>query len=115
MINVNQHYFVLMHPQKVDPFLGIIYISTSSREKWVECKIVEDRYKVSDGYKVDLKSLEDGYARESFYQSDFTSLIKAGRIIPKTSDTQHVEEAHWIEPLCGDAYIHHSAYAVIDG
>ncbi len=46
----------------------------------VECEIIEDRYRVSDGYQVQFQpiNLGDGqpyyFAKESFYQSDFNSM-----------------------------------------
>lgn len=109
-------YFVKMHPLDYVPIpgVGVIAIgkSSSSREKWVECKIIEDRYKVDENYKVTLEAIEPGYGRETFYQSDFVSLMESGFVIKKTSDNQHVEKVTWAEPLCGLSYIVHSAYVV---
>ena len=112
VINKDKHYFCLMHP--LETFLGIItWTSSSTREKWVECEIVEDRYKVERGYKVTLKSIEPGYGRMDFYQMDFVLMLEDGRIIEKSSDDMHVEEITWYEPLCGAAYLVHSAYVVV--
>lgn len=111
-------YFILLHPIDYLPIpgIGIVAIGTSSntRQKWVECKIVEDRYKVDDNYKVTFESLEPGYGRETFYQSSFISMLKDGFIIKRTSNNQHVEEITWAEPLCGSAYLVHSAYVVTE-
>lgn len=113
VIDKEKHYFVLMHP--IENVFGLIfYTSSNTREKFVECEIVEDRYKVSDGYKVTLKSIEPGYGWEHFYQEDFLSLLEKGIIVEKTSAGQHVEEIFWREHLCGDAYLEHSAYVVSD-
>ena len=110
-IDKNKHYFCLMHP--IETFMGIIsWTSSDSREKWVECEIVEDRYKVDDNYKVTLKSIEPGYGSEDFYQMDFVSAL-GDFIIEKTDPDMHVEEIVWHEPLCDSAYIVHSAYVVV--
>lgn len=115
-IDKDGRYFVLMHPLDYlsIPGVGVICVgkSSSTRKKWVECKIVEDRYNVDDNYKITLESIEPGYGRETFYQSTFDSFIKDGLIIKKTNDHQHVEEVVWAEPLCGSAYLVHSAYVV---
>ena len=110
MIDKNKHYFILMHP--MENFFGICFTSSITREKWVECEIVENRYKLADGYKVELKSIEDGYGIETFYQEDFESMVESGYIIPKTNDKQHVKEIEWIEYLCDNVYLKHSAYVV---
>lgn len=111
-------YFLLLHPIDYIPIpgIGIVGIGTSSdsREKWVECRIVEDRYKVDENYKVTFESIEPGYGRQTYYQSDFNSLFKDGFIFKKTNNNQHVEEVTWIEPLCGSAYLVHSAYVVTE-
>lgn len=117
-IDKKGRYFVKMHP--IDyifvPGFGTMAIGKSSlsREKWVECKIVEDRYKVDENYKITLESIEQGYGRETFYQSTFVSMLKDGDIIKKTGENQHVKEIQWIEPLCGLVYIVHNAYVVTD-
>lgn len=109
-IDKNKHYFVLMHP--LECFCGIAFTTSTSREKWVECEITEERYKIDDGYKVELKSIEPGYGKEKFYQDDFKSMINKGFIIEKTSKNQKVKEIFWEEPLCGAAVLRHSAYIV---
>lgn len=112
MIDKNKHYFILMHP--LECFGIFCFTSSTTREKWVECEIVEERYKVSDGYKVELRAIESGYGKETYYQSDFESLVKKGYILEKTSDNQYVKEITWIEPLSGVTYLKHSAYVVTD-
>ena len=98
--------------EMVIPFMGISVVSDSNMT-WMECKIDERHYKVEDGYKITLVPLQEGFAKEDFYQSDFMSLIRSGCIIPKESDDQHVEQVHFIEPLCGSAYIVHEGDAVV--
>lgn len=113
MIDKTKHYFILMHP--LENFYGLIYFTSScTREKWVECEIVEDIYKVADGYKVTLQSVEQGYGRRSFYQEDFEKLLRDGYILEKTSDNQYVKEITWIEPLSSITYLKHSAYIVTE-
>jgi len=74
-----------MHP--LENCLGLIFFkSSTSREKWVECEVVEERYKVDDGYKIELRAIEDGYGKETYYQCDFLGLLDAGYIIKKESE-----------------------------
>lgn len=50
----------------------------------VPCKIIEDRYKVAEGYKVSLKPIDEYselFGRRDFYQTDFNSLVNDGHII----------------------------------
>lgn len=79
-IDKDGRYFVLMHPLDYlsIPGVGVICVgkSSSTRKKWVECKIVEDRYNVDDNYKITLESIEPGYGRETFYQSTLMSVAK---------------------------------------
>ena len=62
-IDRNAHYFLLMHPLEgvaIPGYGAIVYTSSTTREKWVECEIVEERYKLEEGYKVELRSVEEG-------------------------------------------------------
>jgi len=110
-IELGKRYFLEMRPIRSLPFIGWGYTTSSDREKWVECEVVENRIK--DSFKVALQSVEKGYGREEFYPSDFDSLVERGIIIEKTSDSQHVEEITWKEPLTSTVYIEHSAYVVV--
>lgn len=92
--------------------IGWTYTTSSDSEKWVECEIVEDRYKVEDGYKVTLQSIENGYGREHFYQTDFESLIKSGLILEKERKSQHVELVKWYEPITPYVSVCHEGYVV---
>lgn len=105
-------YFLLMRP--IHDVCGIFgYTTTTDREKWVECRIVEENYKLSDGYKVEFRAVEDGYGKETFYQSDFKSMLDSGRrIVKKERDTQHCVEIRWIENLCGGVFLEHTAYTI---
>jgi hypothetical protein len=114
VIDINKRYYILMHPfEIVSPLLGIALKSSNSRAKWVECYIDESRYKLADGYKITLRAIDERYGSESFYQSDFKSMLKNGDVLEKTNPSQHVEEVFWREPLCGAVYLQHSAYIVV--
>jgi len=54
----------------------ISYTSSSDEAKVMEAKIVEDRYKVGNGYKITLKPIDKKYATSDFYQMDFISLCR---------------------------------------
>ena len=114
-IDKNAHYFILMKPYTNYPALsgGNLHIKlSSSREKWVECVIVEDRYKISDNYKIEVQSLEEGYGRKTFYIGDFLGLLETGYIVKKEFEDMRCVEEKWIEPIYGKAYVEHSAYTV---
>lgn len=113
MIDKNKHCFVRMQPINIVPFIGWTYTTSSDTEKWVECEVVEDRYKLEDGYKVTLQSIENGYGREHFYQSDFESLINQGFILVKEGKSQHVELVKWYEPITPYVSVYHEAYVVV--
>jgi len=111
-IDKNKHYFILMHPLEylLVPGFGFVwYKSNTTREKWVECKIVDDEY--VDRGKIKLRSVEEGYGSEKYYISDFISHIKSGHIVPKTEGLEPVE-VEWIEPIYKNYYLHHSAYTL---
>ena len=62
-------------------FLGLIsYTSSNDDPVEVPCKIVEDRYKVADGYKVTIKPLYESFGTENYYQTDFNTLVERGSI-----------------------------------
>lgn len=103
-IDKNAHYFVSMHPLE-DAFGLIYYTSSDSPEVFVECEIVEDEYKVDDGYKVKLRSLSPYFGSETFYQNDFISLLKSGHIFKKESESDHVEYYSEREYLTDNVYV----------
>lgn len=90
-----------------------VEIASSSNTTWTECKIDERKYKVLDGYKITLISLDSEYSYEHYYESDFESLVQEGHIIIKNSESDHIEHIKFIEPLYGDVYIVHEADIVI--
>lgn len=71
-------FFVPMRP--VRSVLGIGYTSSSDPEFPVLCEIVTDRYKPEEEYKIEIKSVYEGFGKDSFYVSDFESMIRAGRV-----------------------------------
>lgn len=116
-ISKDNHYFLQMSKLNNVYFMGekfISYKSSSDQKRWVECEIVEDTYKVSDRYKVELKALDEQYGSETFYQSDFCSLMKDGYIIEKTSENQHVEKIRWYEPLAYNTPLVCEAYVLVE-
>ena len=112
-IDRKAHYFVLMHPLEgiITPYGTIAYISSNTREKWVECEIVEERYKLADDYKIELRSIEPGYGKNIYYIEDFLSFINSSHIVKKIEGMACVEE-HWKEPLTDTVNLEHSAYVL---
>ena len=114
-IDRDAHYFVLMHPLEgvaIPGYGAIVYTSSNTREKWVECEIVEERYKLSDGYKIELRSIEDGYGKESFYIEDFLSALQSCNHIVKKEPDMECVEIEWEEPLTPTVNVRHSAYVL---
>lgn len=107
----NIRFWILMHP--VNNILGICFTCSSDPEYWVECKVVEDRYKVSDGYKITLQPLDERFAREHYYQEDFKSLVESGYIVPKKSNKDHVERICNYEDIGCGLYIQTEGWVVV--
>lgn len=76
-------------------YCGMIALTSSNDTAIpVLCEVDEKRYKVDDGYKIGWKPIApygpqdqglalhkiNGFASETFYQSDFNSLVNDGRI-----------------------------------
>lgn len=114
MINKNSHYFTLMRPLHFVPIIGWAFTESTDKEQWVECEIVEDRYKIEDGYKVTLKAVKEGFGQETLYQSTFESCLRTGRIIEKTKESQHEEKLVWYEPLTDSVNIRCEASVLVD-
>ena len=74
----NLRFLVPMLP--VRTVLFISYTTSSDKHQDVLCEVVEDRYKVDEGYKISLSSMYEGFGRKDFYQSDLGSLIKMGTV-----------------------------------
>ena len=77
----NFTFFVPLRPLR---HYGFISMTTSrDKEEMVECRIVEDNYKLSDGYKIEFVALDENFGGRTFYQSDFVAFVEAGAIIIK--------------------------------
>ena len=65
--------------QPVHTILGLISY-TSDTDEYIKLPaiIVEDRYKISDGYKITLKCLIPEFGQTHFYQTDLMSIIDNG-------------------------------------
>ena len=72
-------FLVPMRP--VNVYFGILALTSSSDpEIIVPAKICEKRYKLSDKYKITLKSIYERFGTEHFYISDLEQMIKDGTI-----------------------------------
>lgn len=61
--------------------LPIGIVSSDTPEERVECVVDERRYKVADGYKIELRAVADQdpdryFGSKSYYQMDFTHLME---------------------------------------
>lgn len=72
----------------------------SGRRKMTKCKITERRYRIVDGYKIELVAESPDHEGEilchrSFYLSDFLSLMaqKIGKFIPVVSEENKGDKA----------------------
>jgi len=75
----NLRFLVPMRP--VHNVFGIFgYTSSSDAEVLQICRITEDRYKLEENYKIQLKSEDKRFGKEAFYISDLNSLVKQGSI-----------------------------------
>lgn len=88
-------------------------MTSSNNKTWVECKIDEKRYKVADGYKLTLVSLDPNYTYDHYYQEDFESLVKSGHIIVKDNKDTYIKHVKWTETLCGNVCVVHEADIVM--
>ena len=107
----NVRFFAQM--EKIEAILPWGMAMTSANNTtWVECKIDESRYKVEEGYKLTLVSLNKYYTYNHYYQSDFESLVKEGCILIKVNDADRVKHIKWAESLCGNVCVIHEADVV---
>lgn len=116
IIDKNDHYYLLMLPLKysVSSYDGKDFMEREKkevREKWVECAIVEDRYRVYDGCLIEFASLEEGYGNEVVSYDSFINSIKEGLIVKKEEGMECVLES-FNEPLYKDLYLKHSGYVL---
>lgn len=71
----NVEFTIPVRPMRV--CLIIAYTTTSDEPEPVRCRIVEDRYKVEENYKIELIPHDyPNHPKESFYVSDFASLMR---------------------------------------
>ena len=78
------------------PFVGLTLSMRSygsdTEMEWVECYINEDEYLINmnDGkdppYKIKLTACDQSYGSETYYWTDFLSLLREGNIKVKESD-----------------------------
>lgn len=108
----NARFWVRMHKTHYFPLLGIAY-ETNDEEYWVECCVIEERYKLSDGYKITLKPLDNRFSKRDFYQSDFESCIRSEYVIPKKSDKDHVEKVVNFDDIGSGLYVQTEGYVLV--
>jgi len=84
----------LIKLQPLNVYMGMIACTSSSDPAFpILCEVDETEYKVEEGYKIGWKPIEpfaptpeakmvscNGFASETYYQSDFDSLVQEGRI-----------------------------------
>lgn len=72
--------FIFMVPMRpVQSVFGLFaYTSSDDPEVLVPCKIDEKKYKVSQDYKITLKSIYNHFGKKDFYISDLRLLIQDG-------------------------------------
>ncbi len=79
--NGKENCLFLLPMKEIRTFLGFIkYRSSSDPDIIVPCKINEDEYKISDNYKITLKSIYPQFGKEHFYISDLENMIKNGDV-----------------------------------
>jgi hypothetical protein len=75
---INLRFFIPMRRMHSLHGFGIPMAFTSSDDPYdiTECVIDEDRYKVSEGYKVTFRAIDENYGYEHWYQMDFNNHCK---------------------------------------
>jgi hypothetical protein len=71
-------FLVPMKPTR--SILGFKFTSSDDSDIIVPCIITEERYKVADDFKIQLKCIYESFGKESFYTTDLKLLINSGRI-----------------------------------
>ena len=99
-LTLNTRFFVKLKPFDFTYFPGIgwtyfgkTYGGNNDNEEWTECYINEDEYLVDfndSPYKIKLTACDQRFGSETFYYSDFISLIKSGHILIKENEFQRV-------------------------
>ncbi len=69
----NLRFLVSMKPIRSFAFFN--YTTSRDKEENVLCKIVEERYKLKDNHKIELRAESNLFGKESFYISDLEQLI----------------------------------------
>lgn len=103
-------FFVPMYRKKYDTIFGfgIRSINSYDTSDWVECYIdfSNDMYRVSfdvekepRNYKIKLTAIDEAYGSETYYYSDFISLVERGYIRVKENEFQHVEKIRLITTI----------------
>ena len=72
---------MIMYGFRPTTHLGLITLVDSSSPSFdMPAKIVEKRFKIDDGYKVEFHCTQPGFETHKMYQTDFNSLWREGRI-----------------------------------
>ena len=115
---LNMRFFVPLQPyDMITPFgFGI---KGGCEAMPVECKFIEQQYKLEDHYKCEVipanEELIPFFGKESYYQCDFESMVNRDDcIVLKNSDKQHVKEIKWKEPLACGLYVEHSGFTIAE-
>lgn len=112
-IDKTAHYFMeVMRKGPVFPGLPFCLCDVDDTD-WVECEIVEDRYRVDEGYKVTLRPIDTNFAHRDFYQDDFISLMESGHIVKKEPST-NIEHIKFAEPIGRGMFVVTEANLVSD-
>ena len=115
-IDTKAHYFVPLHTVSDYDFISLINVSDEPH--LIECKL--EPYKFS-GFKYKLYAvpvnpdLHPYFEHRCFYSSDFSSMVRLGQIVKKTSDDMRVVPMRAAEHLYGDAYLIHDFETIIGG
>ena len=71
-MQAGDRYFLLVSPlHRVGGFIA--YELSTDPKMWVEYEVIEDFYRLSDKYKIELRPLSEGYSCKVFYYEDFIS------------------------------------------
>lgn len=77
----NLRFFIPMRQVHGTPFAGIGFTSSNDPEYPQECVVDERRYKAADGYKIELRAINDDdpeayFGSQDYYQMDLESLLR---------------------------------------
>lgn len=104
-------FFVPMFP--VHSIIGFCsYTCFTDPEYLTECFIDEERYKVEEGYKITLKSINHMFGYKHFYQCDLESLINQKKVYI-AEDSEIIEQFWYDEPIGGGFMLKSFATAII--